>query len=118
MTAARKSQRAGEAGDGGREVPTRETFYASALEAADRHDLAVAREVDGIDDEVALLRLQLRRHLADGGDVDPKLVQSAVRLLMQALLAQHRLSPRQADGLGEALASVLEEFGEVLGTAD
>ena len=40
-----------------------------------------------------------------------------MRLLMQALLAQHRLSPKQAEHLGDAVANVLEEFGEVLGAA-
>jgi hypothetical protein len=101
-----------------RERPTRATFYASALEGADRHDLAVARELEGLDDEVALLRLQLRRALAKHeGDVDPRLLQNGVRLLVQALLAQHRLSPRQAEHLGDAVANVLEEFSEVLGAA-
>ena len=100
------------------EPPTRSSFYDSVLEAADRHDFHVAREVEGLDDEVALLRMQLRRALADrDGDVDPKVLQSGVRLLVQALLAQHRLSPKQADHLGEAVANVLEEFGEVLGAA-
>ena len=100
------------------EHPTRSSFYDSALEATDRHDFHVAREVEGLGDEVALLRLQLRRALADrDGDVDPKVLQSGVRLLVQALLAQHRLSPKQAEHLGDAVANVLEEFGEVLGVA-
>ncbi len=100
------------------EPPTRSSFYDSVLEAADRHDFHVAREVQGLDEEVALLRLQLRRALTDhDGDVDPKVLQSGVRLLVQALLAQHRLSPKQADHLGDAVANVLEEFGEVLGAA-
>ena len=100
------------------EPPTRTSFYDSVLEAADRHDFHVAREVEGLDEEVALLRLQLRRALADrDGDIDPKVLQSGVRLLVQALLAQHRLSPRQAEHLGDAVANVLEEFGEVLGVA-
>ena len=100
------------------EPPTRTSFYDSVLEAADRHDFHVAREVEGLDEEVALLRLQLRRALADrDGDVDPKVLHSGVRLLVQALLAQHRLSPRQAEHLGDAVANVLEEFGEVLGVA-
>ena len=100
------------------EPPTRSSFYDSVLEATDRHDFHVAREVEGLGDEVALLRLQLRRALSDrDGDIDPKVLQSGVRLLVQALLAQHRLSPKQAEHLGDAVANVLEEFGEVLGVA-
>ena len=103
----------------GDEHPTRATFYASALDGADRHDFAVARELEGLDDEVALLRWQLRDALAARGDEqrDQKVLQNGVRLPVQALLAQHRLSPRQAEHLSEAVANVLEEFGEVLGAA-
>ena len=96
---------------------TPENFYGSALDRADDEALAVARRIEGLDDEVALLRLQLRQAL-EGTDLDPKLLQGGVRLLVQALLAQHRLSPQQAEHLGEAVANVLEEFGEVLGTID
>ena len=100
------------------ERPTRASFYDSALAAADRHDFHVAREVEGLGDEVALLRLHLRRALADReGEIDARTLQQGVRMLVQALLAQHRLSPRQAGHLGDAVAGVLEEFGEVLDAA-
>ena len=88
----------------------------AALSRADVDALAEARDVEGLEEEVALLRLQLRRELADF-DADPKLLQGGVRLLVQALLAQHRLSPQQADHLGDAVTNMLEQFGEALGTA-
>lgn len=94
----------------------RSGFYDSALSKADVAALAEARDVEGLEEEVALLRLQLRRALK-GSDTDAKLLQSGVRLLVQALLAQHRVSPQQAEHLGDALNNVLEQFGEVLGTA-
>ena len=94
----------------------RQGFYESALAAADASALREARALSGLDDEVALLRVQLRRAFADA-EADPRTVQAGVRLLVQALLAQHRLSPQQAEHLGEAVANVLEEFGEVLGMA-
>ena len=98
------------------EAQARSGFYDSALSKADVEALAEARNVEGLEEEVALLRLQLRRALKDS-DADAKLLQSGVRLLVQALLAQHRVSPRQAEHLGDALNNVLEQFGEVLGTA-
>jgi hypothetical protein len=99
-----------------RAVATR-SFYESALDEADRAGLADAREVEGIGEEVALLRLQLRRQLAEE-QPDPRLVQAGVRLLVQSLLAERRLSPQQADEVGEALAALLEEFGELLHEPD
>ena len=99
------------------ETETRQGFYESALAAADELEaFEEARRVEGLDDEIALLRLKLRRQIGDD-EVDPKLIQGGVRLLIQALLAQHRLSPQQAEHLGDAVAQVLEEFGEALGTA-
>lgn len=98
------------------------SFYVQALDAADHAEeraaeLAAARKVEGLDEEVALLRVLIRDALEQHPD-DVKLLHSGLRLLVQSLLAQHRLSPKQADNLGEAVANVLEEFGEALGTAD
>lgn len=90
-----------------RKRKARAEFYEAAFNEADRADLAAAREVQGIDDEIALLRLQLRRTLEDS-PVDHKLLLAGVRLLLQALLVQHRLSPAQADDLLEFATGIAE----------
>ena len=96
----------------------RESFYVDALGGAERAaELAEAREVEGLDDEVALLRLRLRDVLEEHPD-DFRLLQSGVRLLIQSLLAQHRLSPKQADNLADAVSNVLEEFTAALKSVD
>ena len=93
-----------------------DNFYASALAKAegDADGLLAARQVEGIAEEIALLRYQIRRAI-EAGDVDPKVLHAGVRLLIQALVAQHRLSLQQADHLGAAVVNVLEEFGEAVG---
>ncbi len=91
----------------------RSAFYAAALSEADRAGLDAARSLDGLAEEIALLRLRLREALSVHPD-DARLIEGGVRLLVQSLLAQHRLTPRQANDLGEAVANVLEEFGEVM----
>jgi hypothetical protein len=88
------------------------SFYERALDTADRAAFDEARDLDGLDDEVALLRLQVRRLLEDESH-DPRVLQGGVRLLIQALVARHRLSGDQADSLGEAAANLLEEFGAI-----
>ena len=93
------------------------SFYARALTAADRAALDDARDIDGLDDEVALLRVQIRRLIEDD-EPDPRVLQGAMRLLVQALVAQQRLSGRQAEGLGDAAARLLEEFGAALAAGD
>lgn len=93
------------------------SFYARALTAADRAALDDARAVEGIDDEVALLRLQIRALIADE-EPDARVVQGAMRLLVQAVVTQQRLSGRQAEGLTEAATRLLEEFVGALNEAD
>jgi hypothetical protein len=88
-------------------------FYEVALSEADRADLAHARRVEGLADEIALLRLQLRRAL-EQDPLDSELLHAGVRLLVQALLAQRRLSPTQADEVNNTLASTLELFGRYM----
>ena len=92
---------------------TQRSFYASALSAADRVLFDEARAVDGLAEEIALLRVRLRETLSAQGE-DAKLIESGVRLLIQSLLAQHRLSPQQADNLSSAFSNVVEEFGNQL----
>lgn len=88
------------------------SFYEHALDAAGRDAFEDAHHVAGLDDEVALLRLQVRR-LIEEGDPDPKVLQSGIRLLIQALAARHRLSGAQAEGLGNAAANLLEQFAAI-----
>jgi hypothetical protein len=85
---------------------TRREFYDRAASAA---ELEAARAIDGLDDEIALLRLEIRRLIADDAP-DPRLVQGAMRLLVQGVMAQHRLNGRQAEGLTAAVANMFEEF--------
>lgn len=91
-----------------------ESFYASALTEAERPTFEQSLKVEGLDEEIALLRLRLRGAVSERGEDEFKLMQGGVRLLVQALLARHRLSPKQAENLSEAMTNVLEEFGEVL----
>lgn len=86
-------------------------FYERALSAADREGLDEARALRGIDEEVALLRLRLREAL-EGQPEDWELLLGGVRLLIQALLAQRRLSGQQAEDLSENLVGLLEGFGD------
>ncbi len=92
------------------------SFYERALSAAERSDLAQARGVRGLADETALLRMKLRETLERQPE-DLDVLLSAVRLLANVLLAQHRLSGRQAEDLISSLTTTFEHF-EGLVSAD
>jgi len=88
-------------------------FYERAIDEASRDDFAEALALDGLDEEVAILRLHLRRLLTDSPE-DARVLQAGVRLLISALLAQRRLTDREAEGIGEAVAAVVEQFSDVM----
>jgi hypothetical protein len=91
----------------------RRSFYEAVLTEAEREDLADAREIEGLADEIAILRLRLREALGEHPE-DGQLVERVVRLLIQSLLADHRVSSREARGLTEAVTNTFEELAHVM----
>ena len=94
-------------------------FYADVLgEANATALLGIAAGAEGLGSEIAVLRLLLREELSKREETDVKLLQSGVRLLIQALFAQHRLTPQQAESLSESMLAFLERFGVALFAAE
>ncbi len=92
-------------------------FYERGLSEAERDDLAEARGVHGLAEEAALLRVRLREVIAQQPE-DWDVLLSGVRLLVNVLLAQHRLTGQQAEDLTASLAGVFEHFETVVGDTD
>lgn len=92
-------------------------FYERALDEAERPALAEAREVHGLAEEAALLRVRVREALERQPE-DWDVLLSGVHMLIKVLLAQHRLSGQQAEDLTSALAGVFEHFEGILGAVD
>ena len=87
---------------------THEPFYAEALAADERADLVAAAEVRGLEQEIALLRLWLRRILADRPDDFADAIK-AVTLLVRAVSAAGRLPDAEAGDLAERVSAELNE---------
>ena len=88
-------------------------FYAQALSEAERVLLPGAREIEGLDEEIALLRVKLSTALAEHPDNMPLMLRS-VDLLVKAVGAEYRLSKKSQDNLAEAIDGVLKEIGAAL----
>ncbi len=88
-------------------------FYEQALSEAERVLIPEAREIEGLDEEIALLRVKLSTALAENPDNMP-LVLRAVELLVKAVAAKYRLSKKSQDNLAEAIDGVLKEIGGTL----
>lgn len=91
--------------------PRRRTssFYERALSASDRELFEDALDVEGVDGEVALLRLHIRRLLEEEPQ-DSDALRSGIRLLVTALSARHRLTGREAQTLTETATDLFEQF--------
>lgn len=89
-------------------------FYREALSEAERVMLPEAREMEGLGEEIAVLRVKLHQSLREHSD-DLKLFLKGVELLVRAVSAQYRLSPKAQEQLMDSMMGVLEGVGESLG---
>ena len=105
MSAKGKPRRAGK--------PEAHRFYHRALDEAERIDLETARRIEGLDDEIAILRLRLRHALEEHPE-DLHLMARGMELLIKAVSAKYRLSPRSRGDLADSIAGVLESAGSLL----
>lgn len=96
-----------------RKKKTKKGFYAQALSEAERVLLPGAREIEGLDEEIALLRVKLSTAMAEHPDNMPLMLR-AVDLLVKAVAAEYRLSKKSQDNLVEAIDGVLKEIGAAL----
>ena len=80
---------------------TKENFYAASISTSEEI-MERAAKVEGIDQEITVLRAALKR-LVDGRPQDMELMLKSARLLVQAVTARYRMSPQRAGELGAAL---------------
>lgn len=85
-------------------------FYADALDPADRDGLADAAAVRGIDQEIAVLRLRLRRLLSEHPE-DFVLAVRSLELLVRAVGAAGKLA---ADDTNDVLDRIYAELGGIV----
>lgn len=89
-------------------------FYQKALDEAERLDFELASGVNGIDDEIALLRVKIKSILGD----DPKnlkLIVDATNALERLVRTKYKISKEQRKGLKEAIGNVLRDVALPLG---
>ena len=96
----------------GRQVSAR-NFYRQALDQAERLDLERAQEIEGLDDEIALMRVRLKRAVEEHPE-DVQLLVKGLDILVRAVGARYRLSPKSRKDLAENLAATLNSLGDQL----
>ena len=99
------------------EETTRRTvggFYVGALTAGERRRLARARRVQGLDEEIAVLRTRIYSLLEDS-PARGHLLLRAVAALARLVALRYRISPESKQHLADNLAGVLTSVGAAMG---
>ena len=89
-------------------------FYAKVLDEAEQLDFELASGVNGIDDEIALLRVKIKSVL----EKDPEninLIMRATNTLATLVKTRYRISKEQRKGLKEAIGNVIRDIAIPLG---
>ncbi len=90
------------------------SYYGKALREAERIELAAALAVDGVDQEIALLRMKLREAITlkpDRLDLHIEAASAIARLVR----TRYTISKEQKKSLKEAITKVITEIAVPLG---
>ena len=89
-------------------------FYSKALDEAESLQLEDAAAIEGLDAEIAIIRIRLRRLLGDCPDrLDLQL--DAANTITRMVKTKYQISQGQRKGLKDAISKVLEEIAAPLG---
>ena len=95
---------------------TKHGFYATVLKKAEQLELEAASEVEGLDEEIAVMRMKLRQLIEQHPDrID--LHMDAASVLARLIRIQHQLTPEQGKGLKQAIQMVIKDIAIPLGVA-
>ena len=89
-------------------------FYSKVLDEAEQLDFELAAGVDGIDEEIALLRVKIKSILENDPE-NIKLIMRATNSLERLIRTRYNITREQKKGLKEAIGNVLRVVALPLG---
>ncbi len=89
-------------------------FYSKVLDEAEKLDFTLATGVEGIDDEIALLRVKIKS-LLERDPENIKLIMQATNALERLITTRYKITKEQRKGLREAIGNVLRDVALPLG---
>jgi hypothetical protein len=104
----------GEARKRGASPKQKPSFYSKVLDEAEQLDFELASGVNGISDEITLLRVKIKSIL----EKDPeniRLIMQVANTLAKLVKTRYNISKEQKKGLKEAIGNVLRDIALPLG---
>ena len=94
---------------------SKRNLYHSVLDEAELLDFQRAVNLEGLDDEIAILRLQIKALLAEEGAPDLDHLIKATNALARLVSTRFNISKHDKKGIKEAIGNVLKEIALPLG---
>ena len=102
----------------GNQNAKKHTFYSKVLDEAERLDFELAAGVEGIDDEIALLRVEIKSILElEKKREDGKRIIQATNARERIIRTRYKSTKEQRKGLKEAIGNVIRDIAVPLGIA-
>ncbi len=90
-------------------------FYAKVFDEAEQLDFNFATDIEGIDEEIALMRLEIKKALSGGDDRNLILLIKAASALEKLIRTRYQISAAQHRGLKDAIGNVIRDILVPLG---
>jgi phage head maturation protease len=91
-------------------------FYSNVLDESQQHDFQEAIEVEGFDEEIALLRVKIKS-LVKHNPNNLRLITQAVNALCKLVMVKYDIRKEDKQGLREAINNVFKDIAGPLGIA-
>ena len=102
-------------GQKGNRNAIRHGFYARIFDEAEKVDFSIAAGVEGIDEEIALLRLEIKNAISGGDERNLILLVKASGALEKLIRTRYQITSTQRQGLKEAIGNVIKDVLVPLG---
>jgi hypothetical protein len=85
-------------------------LYSKAMQEMEKKDYNRAAGVEGIDQEIALLRLEILKVIAGGSTENLELILKAADVLDKLVLTRYKITSAQHKGIKEAMGNVVKDI--------
>jgi len=102
-----KGKRGGQTGN---QNARKHGFYSRVLDEAEQVSFEIATDVEGLDEEIALLRIKIKS-LLERDPENIRLIMQATNHLSQMVRTKYNISKEDSKGLKDAITTVLRDVG-------
>jgi hypothetical protein len=84
-------------------------FYAKVLDEAEKLDFEAAGGIDGIDDEITVIRVKIK-YILEHNPENVRLLMEATNMLARLVRTRYNITREQKKGLKNAIGNVLKNY--------